>query len=83
VAGGSTQQKGVEPDIVLPSVLDALELGETTLPYYLPYDTVPAASYTTFNLVSPYISQLKANSAWPPRATSATSARTSLITRRR
>ena len=42
VAGGSTQQKGVVPDIVLPSVLDALELGETTLPYYLPYDTVPA-----------------------------------------
>ena len=63
VAGGSTQQKGVEPDIVLPSVLDALELGETTLPYYLPYDTVPAANYSTFNLVSPYISQLKANSA--------------------
>ncbi len=62
VAGGSTQQKGVVPDIVLPSVLDALELGETTLPYYLPYDTVPAATYSTFNLVSPYIAQLKADS---------------------
>jgi len=59
VAGGSTQKKGVEPDIVLPSVLDALELGETTLPYYLEYDTVPAANYSTFNLVSPYLSQLK------------------------
>ncbi len=59
VAGGSTQQKGVTPDIVLPSVLDALELGETTLPYYLQYDTVPAANYSTFNLVSPYIAQLK------------------------
>ncbi len=62
VAGGSTQQKGVTPDIVLPSVLDALELGETTLPYYLGYDTVPAASYPTFNLVSPYLAQLKAAS---------------------
>jgi carboxyl-terminal processing protease len=62
VAGGSTQQKGVEPDIVLPSVLDALELGETTLPYYLPYDTVPAANYTTFNLVGPYLQQLRADS---------------------
>ncbi|HEX4141542.1 MAG TPA: carboxy terminal-processing peptidase, partial [Candidatus Methylacidiphilales bacterium] len=62
VAGGSTQQKGVTPDIVLPSVLDALELGETTLPYYLQYDTVPAATYSTFNLVSPYIAQLKAAS---------------------
>ena len=62
VAGGSTQKKGVVPDIVLPSVLDALELGETTLPYYLPYDTVPAANFSTFNLVSPYIGQLKAAS---------------------
>ena len=55
VAGGSTQQKGVVPDIVLPSVLDALELGETTLPYYLPYDTVPAATYDNFNLAAPYL----------------------------
>jgi carboxyl-terminal processing protease len=62
VAGGSTQMKGVVPDIVLPSVLDALELGETTLPYYLGYDTVPPATYTNFNLVSPYIAQLKASS---------------------
>ena len=42
VAGGSTQQKGVVPDIVLPSLLDGFQLGETTLPYYLPYDTVRA-----------------------------------------
>jgi len=63
VAGGSTQQKGVVPDIILPSVLDALELGETTLPYYLPYDTVPAATYTNFDLTAPYLSVLKANSA--------------------
>jgi len=59
VAGGSTQQKGVVPDIVLPSVLDALELGETTLPYYLPYDTVPAATYDDFNLTAPYLSSLR------------------------
>jgi carboxyl-terminal processing protease len=63
VAGGSTQQKGVIPDIVLPSVLDALELGETTLPYYLPYDTVPAVTFDNFNLVAPYLPTLKAKSA--------------------
>jgi carboxyl-terminal processing protease len=64
VAGGSTQQKGVEPDIVLPSVLDAYDsiLGETALPYYLPYDTVPAVSYTDFNLIAPYVTALKTNS---------------------
>jgi carboxyl-terminal processing protease len=63
VAGGSTQKKGVVPDIVLPSVLDALELGETTLDYYLDYDTVPAVTFDNFDLVAPYITALKANSA--------------------
>jgi carboxyl-terminal processing protease len=62
VAGGSTQQKGVVPDIVLPSVLDALELGETTLPYYLPYDTVPTVPFDNFGLTAPYLSILKTNS---------------------
>jgi carboxyl-terminal processing protease len=62
VAGGSTQQKGVVPDIVLPSVLDALELGETTLPYYLPYDEVPKVTYDDLNLTAPYLTALKANS---------------------
>lgn len=61
VAGGSTQQKGVVPDIILPSVLDALELGETTLPYYMTYDTVPPANYDNakVNLVAPYLPALK------------------------
>jgi carboxyl-terminal processing protease len=63
VAGGSTQQKGVVPDIVLPSVLDGLELGETTLPYYLPYDEVAPASYEYLNLTGPYLPDLKAASA--------------------
>jgi len=62
VAGGSTQQKGVVPDIVLPSVLDALELGETTLPYYLPYDTVPAVPFDNYDLTAPYLTALKASS---------------------
>ncbi|MCE0521409.1 MAG: carboxy terminal-processing peptidase [Methylacidiphilales bacterium] len=62
VAGGSTQKKGVIPDIVMPSVLDALELGETTLPYYLQYDTVPAVPFQNLNLTAPYLTALKANS---------------------
>jgi len=63
VAGGSTQQKGVVPDIILPSVLDAFELGETTLPYYLPYDTVPPVPIQHLNLVAPYLTDLRADSA--------------------
>jgi carboxyl-terminal processing protease len=62
VAGGSTQQKGVIPDIVLPSILDGFELGETTLPYYLPYDTIAPTSFEYLNLTSPYLPTLKAHS---------------------
>jgi carboxyl-terminal processing protease len=65
VAGGSTQQKGVVPDIVLPSMLDAYDsiLGETALPYYLPYDTVPPVSFDYLNLTAPYLAVLRTNSA--------------------
>ena len=63
VAGGSTQQKGVEPDIVLPSLLDALELGESTLPYSLPYDTVPAVTYDYLDETSAFLPELRAKSA--------------------
>jgi carboxyl-terminal processing protease len=62
VAGGSTQEKGVVPDIVLPSLLDAFELGETTLKYYLPYDTISAVPFDQLNLTAPYIADLKARS---------------------
>jgi carboxyl-terminal processing protease len=60
VAGGSTQQKGVIPDIIMPSLLDGFELGETTLKYYLPYDTVPPAPFDYLNLAAPYVPDLNA-----------------------
>jgi carboxyl-terminal processing protease len=62
VAGGSTQEKGVIPDIVLPSLLDAFELGETTLKYYLPYDTIPAVPFDKLNMAAPYLPDLKSRS---------------------
>lgn len=40
VAGGATQIKGVAADLVLPSRLDALEIGESSLDGALPYDEV-------------------------------------------
>ena len=45
IAGGSTQQKGVIPDIVLPSITDAMDLGEAALKNPLPYDEVPREKY--------------------------------------
>jgi carboxyl-terminal processing protease len=49
IAGGSTQLKGVEPELVLPSIRDVLDIGEGSADNPLPYDTIPARSY---NLVT-------------------------------
>ena len=43
VAGGSTQLKGIESDIVLPSMLDAYEVGEAYLDHALPHDKLSTA----------------------------------------
>lgn len=48
IAGGSTQLRGVIPDIVVPSFMETLEVGEDLLPNALPYSTVPEAEYTPF-----------------------------------
>ena len=49
IAGGSTQLKGVEPELVLPSIRDVLDIGEGSADNPLPYDTIPARKY---NLVT-------------------------------
>ncbi|HEY1083952.1 MAG TPA: carboxy terminal-processing peptidase, partial [Prosthecobacter sp.] len=46
IAGGSTQLKGVEPDLVLPSIRDVLDIGEASAENPLPYDTIPARKYS-------------------------------------
>ena len=45
IAGGSTQLKGVEPDVVVPSIYDHPEIGESALKGPLPYDTVPPRAF--------------------------------------
>ncbi len=45
ITGGSTQYKGVEPDIVAPSMLDYLKTGEKYMDNSLPWDTVQAVDY--------------------------------------
>lgn len=55
VSGGSTQLKGVVPDITLPDALDYLDdddLGERRNKSALAYDEIPAASYTPSNKVN-------------------------------
>jgi carboxyl-terminal processing protease len=46
VTGDSTQHRGVEPDITLPSVLDTDDIGESTRESALPWDRINAARYT-------------------------------------
>ncbi len=40
VSGGSTQLRGVTPDIVVPSALDVMEIGEEYLPNVLPWSEI-------------------------------------------
>ena len=49
VAGGSTQLHGVASDIVLPSLSDLPEFGESALKNALPYDEVARAKYTKWS----------------------------------
>jgi carboxyl-terminal processing protease len=46
VTGDSTQHRGVEPDITLPSLLDTNDIGESTRESALPWDRINAARYT-------------------------------------
>lgn len=49
INGSSTQYKGIEPDVTLPSLLDYLESGEQYLDNSLPWDQVQAASYKAWS----------------------------------
>ena len=45
VTGGSTQHRGVLPDIELPSSVDTKEVGESSRPSALPWDQIQATDY--------------------------------------
>jgi carboxyl-terminal processing protease len=50
VSGSSTQAKGIEPDIVLPSTWDIEETGESALDESLPWDTIRPIRHRTYKL---------------------------------
>ena len=49
VNGGSTQYKGVEPDIVLPSLFQYLKSGEQFIDYSLPWDQVEPVPFVRYS----------------------------------
>ena len=59
VSGSSTQNLGVQPDIILPSLFNLDELGESKLDRALMHDTIPSTSHKNFNRVSIYKSSLQ------------------------
>jgi carboxyl-terminal processing protease len=65
VTGASTQHRGVEPDIVLPSAIDLDEVGESSLEAALPWDTIPTATFQRFASPAPLppVSVLDSNEA--------------------
>jgi carboxyl-terminal processing protease len=46
ISGGSTQHKGVLPDILYPSPVDPAEWGESKVENALPYDSIQKANYS-------------------------------------
>ena len=48
INGGSTQHKGVVPDITYPSPIDPAEWGESQEESALPWDSIDRANYATF-----------------------------------
>ncbi len=48
VTGASTQHRGVEPDIQLPSTIDLDEVGESSLEAALPWDTIAPATFQRY-----------------------------------
>jgi len=63
INGASTQRKGVGADIVIPSTLDGLDIGEDKLPGSLPWTQIEQALYIPVADVSKFVPQLKEHSA--------------------
>lgn len=61
INGGSTQLKGVAADIKFPEIIDAKENGEEKEDNALPWDKIPAATYSETGNARQYVSELEKN----------------------
>ncbi|MDX1553300.1 MAG: carboxy terminal-processing peptidase [Marinobacter sp.] len=59
VSGGSTQHKGVIPDIEIPSRVDKTRIGEDALDHALPWDQIEAVPHTRYFDFSSVIDELR------------------------
>lgn len=58
VTGESTQHRGVEPDVPLPSAINMEDVGESSLTAALPWDRIPGVAYRTVRDVAPPLATL-------------------------
>lgn len=64
VNGDSTQNRGVESDVVLPSLIDHMDLGESSLENALAFDRIDPARHVIYDVVTPgIVASLKDSSA--------------------
>jgi carboxyl-terminal processing protease len=61
-SGKSTQLEGVKADIVIPSITDLPEFGESDLENPLPWDTIPPVKYKGINRVEDSLAALRTRS---------------------
>ncbi len=61
VTGGSTQHRGVDPDIAFPSPVDAATVGESTRDTALPWDQIRPTRFYTDGSLDPAIALLSRN----------------------
>ena len=58
VTGDSTQNRGIEPDVVLASPISLEDVGESTMPDALPWDRIAAAPFRGLEPRPPSVAQL-------------------------
>ncbi len=58
ISGGSTQHKGVIPDILFPSAFDPSETGESSYPTALPWDKIAATAYPSVSGITSFFKEL-------------------------
>lgn len=61
-SGASTQLEGVAADIVMPSLVEQLEIGEKYYDYALPYEKIRSAKYEAFKMSPTIVESLKQRS---------------------
>ncbi len=62
-SGASTQLKGVKADIVIPSLTGVSGVGEAEMQNPLPWDHIPPSDFIREDHVSPFVAELRAESA--------------------